>query len=565
MTGHRADATGVHRADATGVHRAAATGTRSVLRSGLRRAAMIVAVAVVIAACSSSGESVTPSTDGVATEGVVASTTPTGEIADVVEEISGASGVTVLPPVDEESAVPERVRTAAETAQALGRGINFGNALEAPREGDWGVSLEEGDFARIAEAGFDHVRVPVSWAGYASETAPFTIPDGVDPTVTHPDYDNIWERVDWVIEQAEANNLMVILNMHHYDEAHVDPEAHTDRIVGMWEQISARYTSASNSVVFELFNEPHGEFTERPELWNDLASDLVDTVRVDNPNRTILAGPVGFNHISELETLELPDDPNLVATVHLYEPFDFTHQGADWVEDVPPLGATWSVDQVALADGFRDLSWDTTSVGEGGALRVDYSRQWAGFSIGWTNPLTPAEVRFKASSDEETTIQVGCQEPGNGHIEVERVDLSPQTADFSVDLSSCAENSIGVGILNANTDLIPVRFEGLEVCTADGVCEESISNSDAALRGWLRQANEWSAATGVPVHLGEFGAFDGNGAVPVDDRAAWTETIVDEAIELGIPFSYWEYNSGFGAFDPDVGDWVSELRDALTT
>ncbi|HTJ97414.1 MAG TPA: hypothetical protein VL381_08080, partial [Rhodocyclaceae bacterium] len=27
------------------------------------------------------------------------------------------------------------------TAKALGRGINMGNMLEAPREGDWGVRL----------------------------------------------------------------------------------------------------------------------------------------------------------------------------------------------------------------------------------------------------------------------------------------------------------------------------------------------------------------------------------------------------------------------------------------
>src|SRR5262245_44877093 len=34
----------------------------------------------------------------------------------------------------------------------LGRGINLGNALEAPREGEWGVILKAGYFKAIKEA-----------------------------------------------------------------------------------------------------------------------------------------------------------------------------------------------------------------------------------------------------------------------------------------------------------------------------------------------------------------------------------------------------------------------------
>ena len=43
----------------------------------------------------------------------------------------------------------------------LGRGINLGNALEAPKEGDWGVTLKAEYFKAIKEAGFDTVRLPV--------------------------------------------------------------------------------------------------------------------------------------------------------------------------------------------------------------------------------------------------------------------------------------------------------------------------------------------------------------------------------------------------------------------
>src|SRR5689334_10053063 len=38
---------------------------------------------------------------------------------------------------------------AYERNARLGRGVNLGNALEAPKEGDWGVVLQESDFQLI--------------------------------------------------------------------------------------------------------------------------------------------------------------------------------------------------------------------------------------------------------------------------------------------------------------------------------------------------------------------------------------------------------------------------------
>src|SRR5262245_44402948 len=59
--------------------------------------------------------------------------------------------------------------------QKLGRGINLGNALEAPREGAWGVTLKPHYFRAIKEAGFDSVRLPVKWSAHAQAGAPYTI------------------------------------------------------------------------------------------------------------------------------------------------------------------------------------------------------------------------------------------------------------------------------------------------------------------------------------------------------------------------------------------------------
>src|SRR5574341_1938285 len=57
----------------------------------------------------------------------------------------------------------------------LKRGANMGNMLEAPNEGDWGLTVQEKYFDLIKEAGFDFVRLPVRWNTHAEEFAPYTI------------------------------------------------------------------------------------------------------------------------------------------------------------------------------------------------------------------------------------------------------------------------------------------------------------------------------------------------------------------------------------------------------
>jgi endoglucanase len=59
---------------------------------------------------------------------------------------------------------------AAAVNKRMGRGINLGNALEAPKEGDWGVKLKAEYFKAIKDAGFATVRLPVRWSAHAQDT-----------------------------------------------------------------------------------------------------------------------------------------------------------------------------------------------------------------------------------------------------------------------------------------------------------------------------------------------------------------------------------------------------------
>jgi endoglucanase len=64
---------------------------------------------------------------------------------------------------------------------------------------------------------------------------------------------------------------------------------------------------------------------------NPIFATTIELIRRSNPNRTIFLGPGRWNSVSELPALRLPDvDSNLIVTVHNYDPFYFTHQGATW-------------------------------------------------------------------------------------------------------------------------------------------------------------------------------------------------------------------------------------------
>lgn len=213
---------------------------------------------------------------------------------------------------------------------ALGRGINLGNALEAPDIGAWGITIQSEWFGLIKAAGFNSVRIPIRWSAHTSEEAPYTIEE------------EFFEYVDWVIEQSLENDLMAIINIHHYEEIFENPAQEIEKFLSIWEQISIRYSDQPAELLFEILNEPHAALTA--DLWNQLLPQGLDKIREHNPNRTVVIGAAEWGGISGLLKLDIPNDGNLIVTVHYYEPFHFTHQGASWVEGQDAdewLGTTW--------------------------------------------------------------------------------------------------------------------------------------------------------------------------------------------------------------------------------
>jgi endoglucanase len=219
-----------------------------------------------------------------------------------------------------------RAGTAATRATAdLRRGISFGNAMEAPKEGDWGWSLSASAFRSVRAAGFDHVRVPMRISAHAGAEPPCRI-DG-----------RFFERMDWVIEQALSNDLGVIIDLHHYEELMQAPHVHAERLVELWRQIAARYRGLPRAVVYEILNEPTGNLTA--QAWNPLLARVIAAIRAIDPDRLLIIEGANWASAKALrDTLAFPaGDANLIASFHLYAPLYFTHQGAHWM---PPRFAT---------------------------------------------------------------------------------------------------------------------------------------------------------------------------------------------------------------------------------
>ncbi len=209
----------------------------------------------------------------------------------------------------------------------LARTVNFGNALEAPKEGEWGLTLEEGYFETIKKAGFSAVRLPVKFSAHALDAAPFTLDE------------TFMKRIDWAVENATSRGLAIIVDLHHYDGLLENPTAHRDRFVALWRQIAERYKNQPAGVMFELCNEPNGKLES---YWNDYLVQALAAVRQTNPMRAVIVGPNGWNNADRLGELKLPDDANLIVTFHNYTPFEFTHQGAEWMNPPPAVGKTWT-------------------------------------------------------------------------------------------------------------------------------------------------------------------------------------------------------------------------------
>ncbi|MFI3171358.1 MAG: glycoside hydrolase family 5 protein [Eubacteriales bacterium] len=209
----------------------------------------------------------------------------------------------------------------------MNKGINIGNALDAPKDVAWDVEMDIEYFDEIKEAGFDTVRLPVRFSDYVDE-----------------DYvldEDFMQEVDSYINYALELGLLIVLDFHHFEEIMQEPYVYLETYCRIWEQLSERYEDYPKELVFELLNEPHSNMAA--EIWNDFLEKGIDIIREKNPTRKIIVGTSFYYNIETIYELELPKDNHLIVSFHYYEPNDFAFQGNIYHAGYEHLsGITWT-------------------------------------------------------------------------------------------------------------------------------------------------------------------------------------------------------------------------------
>ncbi len=173
--------------------------------------------------------------------------------------------------------------------------------------------------------------------------------------------DGAWlSMLDRMSSAALDAGLTVVLDVHDDNSCQDSVADCRAKLRAVWNVLAPRYRNASNHLLFEILNEPHGILDAG--TWNGLSREMLTLIRATNPTRNIVIGPTDYDGLWELGTLDLPEsDRHIIVTVHTYTPVTFTLQGARWVSSAKDLSnVSWGTDaeMAALVKAFdRVKTW----------------------------------------------------------------------------------------------------------------------------------------------------------------------------------------------------------------
>jgi endoglucanase len=270
----------------------------------------------------------------------------------------------------------------------MGRGINLGNVLSAPIEGNWAAAAEEQYFIDVAAAGFTNVRIPIDFFGArtSGDTSGYSSTAGTagNYTGTADDYivsSNYLDRIEQVIEWSLNQGLVTIIDFHGSnlksefiytfdsgESEYTHPSsakraADNDKFRAIWTQVADRFKNHSDNLLFEVINEPY--FHMSAADMNALNSDILTIIRGSggsNGTRNIIitgGGKTSHEAPTEIDPNIISGDRYVIATFHYYQPFDFTSSSADARD-----AESWGIDaeKIELTDRFDVVfSWATSN------------------------------------------------------------------------------------------------------------------------------------------------------------------------------------------------------------
>ena len=275
-----------------------------------------------------------------------------------------------------------------DIVQDMGRGINMGNTLSAPVEGNWAPSVHEQYFIDVAEAGFNNVRIPVDffgsrtdgqtvqWSSAANTASQYD--GGIDDfTVSSLYLDRVEDVINWSLNQG----LYTVLDFHgaelkseflqtfnNSNSNYTHPSsskraADLMKFKSIWTQIAYRFIDHPMELIFEVVNEPYFEVNDVD--MNFINMMIIEAIRATGGNNStrqiIITGgsSTSYQAPTSISNEVLSYDPNLIASFHYYMPFNFTASSQEQYNDF-----NWgtSADKSTVDSHFNTVkNWSETN------------------------------------------------------------------------------------------------------------------------------------------------------------------------------------------------------------
>ena len=227
--------------------------------------------------------------------------------------------------------------TPQNAIKGMARGINIGNTMEPPTEGTWGnPPVTSHAFKDYKNAGFNAVRIPITWDLHTTTTSPYKI-------------DETWlKHVEQVVDDGLSNGLYFIINAHHEGWIKDSFSAtNVQRFDSIWSQLAVRFKGKSDHLLFEIINEPNPMSLIN---INSLNKQVLQVIRKSNLTRIVAFSGNSYSNSDELLAATIPDtaDKYLMGYYHSYDPYPFGLVGTGlYGSDVDMNATKTKFDQVA--------------------------------------------------------------------------------------------------------------------------------------------------------------------------------------------------------------------------
>ena len=209
------------------------------------------------------------------------------------------------------------------------------------------------------------------------------------------------DAVAWLI----ANKIAVVVELH--DKKHMSnwesDDWYVDQIMTFWQALAQRYASRDPEYLFfEIVNEPR--FLNDAARWTALQTRWMRLMRATVPKHTLIGSGNEWSLPGGLiGHAAVPNESNMIYDVHLYEPLEFTHQGAAWMGDrlAGMHNLPYPADTAGCMDAANRLS---------NATSRDSARQYC--QSGWGTAKLEARIRTIAEWSRQHNLPVWMGEFG---------------------------------------------------------------------------------------------------------------------------------------------------------